>query len=526
MTRARRGDGGDRRQHAQVKADFQERMGALLGAELPAFLGSMQEPPVRGLRINPAKVSADELSGLLGVPLTPVPWSETGFVLPQDAPSLGWHPAIDCGLFYLQDPASMLAPAVLAPEPGWRVADVAAAPGGKTTDLAARVGDGGLVLANEVVHSRLRLLEGALDRWGSRAVVTSSASLDRLSGAWDGVLLDAPCTGEALFRRDPDAARQWSEASVLGNAKRQARLLDAVAPLVRPGGVLVYSTCSFELAEDEEQVARFLDRHAGLGARRRAGGCLAGARRALRRCGHRAHGARLAASLPGRRPVRGAASFAPARGPARELRARDAGRPDRAALAAWRAFREETLPGFEADERAITVRGDSLYLMPEGARGSRPPALPRPGLPLGRSRPGRFEPAHALATAVRSGRTGAARPVERRVPPRGDDPRPRPRRLGARLLRALGPRLGAAQPRRPRRTSSRRRCGGGPGLKRDRARRLVDQLAHLAHDHRQRREVEGAARAARPPASPGSAPSRGSRRSSPPPSRRCAAPRR
>src|SRR5205823_2837676 len=98
------------------------------------------DPPVRGLRINPAKVDAEELSALLGVSLEPVPWCHDGFVLPPDAPPLGLHPAIDCGLFYLQDPASMLAPALMAPQPGWRVADVAAAPGGKATDLAAGVG--------------------------------------------------------------------------------------------------------------------------------------------------------------------------------------------------------------------------------------------------------------------------------------------------------------------------------------------------------------------------------------------------
>src|SRR5215212_3425401 len=110
-------------------------MERLLGPdELPLFLASLEEPPVRGLRLNPAKTDADELFPLLGLPpLEPVPWSSggTGFLLPPGAPSLGLHPAIDCGLFYLQDPASMLAPEVLDPRPGWRVADVAAAPGGK-----------------------------------------------------------------------------------------------------------------------------------------------------------------------------------------------------------------------------------------------------------------------------------------------------------------------------------------------------------------------------------------------------------
>jgi 16S rRNA C967 or C1407 C5-methylase (RsmB/RsmF family)/NOL1/NOP2/fmu family ribosome biogenesis protein len=361
-------------------------MARVLGAELPAFLAAMEEPPVRGVRINPAKTDAAELSALLGVRLDPVPWSDTGFVLPPDAPSFGHHPAIDCGLFYLQDPASMVAPAVLAPGEGWRVADVAAAPGGKTTDLAARVGSGGLVLANEVVRSRLRLLEGALDRWGSREVVTSALDLDRLGGAWDGVLLDAPCTGEALFRRDPDAARGWSEASVLGNARRQARLLDAVAPLVRPGGVLVYSTCSFEPAEDEEQVASFLDRHAGweLEDERRI-------------WPHRDPGdGQFVARL-----VRSADADWLERG---WTRASAGGqRPDRSAIAAWRAFREETLPGFAADDGDLVQSGDRLYLSAGAASDLPLIDMSRPGLPLGRVRPGRFEPAPALATAIEPG---------------------------------------------------------------------------------------------------------------------------
>jgi NOL1/NOP2/fmu family ribosome biogenesis protein len=333
--------------------------------------------------VNPAKTDAVELASLLGVELAPVPWApETGFVLPADAPSLGFHPAIDCGLFYLQDPASMLAPAVMAPEPGWRVADVAAAPGGKATDLAARVGSSGLLLANEVVRPRLRLLESALDRWGSRAAVTASLPLERLAGSWDAVLLDAPCTGEALARRDPDATRGWSEASVQGNARRQAHLLDAVAPLVRRGGVLVYSTCSFEPAENEEQVADFVSRHAGwsLDDERRV-------------WPHRDGGdgqfvARLVRTEDG--PVREWATPRPERRK----------RPERAALAAWRAFRDEALPGFDLDEAAIHAAGDALYLLPEAGRDLPVDTLSRPGLRLGRARPGRFEPAHALATAI------------------------------------------------------------------------------------------------------------------------------
>jgi NOL1/NOP2/fmu family ribosome biogenesis protein len=273
------------------------------------------------------------------------------------------------------------------------VADVAAAPGGKTTDLAARVGPGGLVLANEVVRARLRLLESALDRWGSPAVVTCSMQIDRLPGRWDAVLLDAPCTGEALYRRDPDAARGWNEASVLGNAKRQSRLLDAAAPLVMPGGVLVYSTCSFEKAEDEEQVARFLGRHADweLDEAVIHNSLSRGeppAELTARIWPHRCPGdGQFVARL-----VRdGEAAESP------KQRARPAGK---AALAAWNAFREVTLPGFETHDEAVVTAGDALYLLPEAAGDIDLSALARPGLPLGRPRPGRFVPAPALATAV------------------------------------------------------------------------------------------------------------------------------
>src|SRR4051794_9996638 len=331
-------------------------MGALLGEELPAFVASLDDPPVRGLRINPAKVGADELAALLGLELTPVPWCDHGFVLPTGAPALGLHPAIDCGLFYLQDPASMLAPALMAPEAGSRVADVAAAPGGKATDLAARVGPAGLLLANEVVRPRLRLLEQVLDRWGSRSAVASSLPLDRLGGSWDGVLLDAPCTGEALVRRDPKARRHWSDASVAGNAKRQTRLLDAGAPLLRPGGVLVYSTCSFEPAENEEQVERFIERHPGWD--------LEDSRRVW----------------PHRDPGDGQFAARLVRTGESDERPWGRRRLQRADLAEWRAFRASSLPRLEIDEAAIVAAGDRLSLAPD------PALLPlaRPGPPLGR----------------------------------------------------------------------------------------------------------------------------------------------
>jgi NOL1/NOP2/fmu family ribosome biogenesis protein len=192
------------------------------------------------------------------------------------------------------------------------------------------------------------------------------------------VLLDAPCTGEALVRRDPAAERGWSDASVLGNARRQARLLDAVAPLVRPGGTLVYSTCSFEPAENEEQVSDFLERHDGEWELEQS----------ERVWPHRDPGdGQFAARL----------RFV-GDGAGRAWLGKGLGRPDRRTLEAWREFQRATLPGFEPDADAIVCRGDTLYVAPQPDAAF--PGLSRPGLPLGRSRPGRFEPAAGLATAL------------------------------------------------------------------------------------------------------------------------------
>jgi len=149
--------------------------------------------------------------------------------------------------------------------PGQRVLDLAAAPGGKATQIAARLGDDGVVVANEVQRGRVQALADNLDRWGSWRTVLAAETVaglaDRLPGAFDRVLLDAPCSGEGLFRRNPAAAAQWRPGHVRGSAERQRGLLADAARLVRPGGVLVYSTCTFAPEENEGQVARFLTTH-------------------------------------------------------------------------------------------------------------------------------------------------------------------------------------------------------------------------------------------------------------------------
>lgn len=406
---------------AMLPPAFLDRVRPLLPEGLDAFVSAFDLPRVRGLRLNPDKVGIDELRALLDVPLEPVPWCPTGYTFPSDR-SLGGHPAHLAGLFYLQEPSSMaVAEAVrpVAPRPGWSVIDLAAAPGGKTTHLSHLAGRDGLVVANEVIGSRLRPLHDNLDFWGARNVVTMSTALDDLGGSgvrFDAAVLDAPCSGEGLFRRHPESIREWSPDIVLGSARRQARLLTEAARLVRPGGVLVYSTCTFAVEENEERVAEFLTKVPGweLDRTTPAPGFAAGmslppapTERAVRLWPHRLAGegqffARLRRT--GDQPAELSAADEPARRKRRAGR-RPAGKPEPGKVTeaeirrAWQEFRARTTPGLEAPEERVLIRDDRAFLLPAT---SPVPAdrLARPGLPLGRLRPGRFEPHPALATAL------------------------------------------------------------------------------------------------------------------------------
>ncbi|MCX7852905.1 MAG: RsmB/NOP family class I SAM-dependent RNA methyltransferase [Caldilineales bacterium] len=245
---------------------FRARMKAWLGSEADAFLAGLDEAPRVGLRVNTLKVTVAGLRERLPWSATPVPWCAEGFVLSAEAePPPGRHPYHAAGLYYLQDPSAMAAAVLLDPQPGEWVLDLCAAPGGKATHLAARMADQGLLVANESVPARAAALVDNLERAGAtRILVTTAAATDlaaRWPGSFDRVLVDAPCSGEGMFRKSPVARREWSPAVVTGCALRQRHILDAAARLVRPGGRLLYATCTFAPEENEAVVAGFLRGH-------------------------------------------------------------------------------------------------------------------------------------------------------------------------------------------------------------------------------------------------------------------------
>lgn len=236
-------------------------MSQLLGQEFPLFLQALTGTDRSyGLRVNTLKLKPEELQQISPWELTPIPWSPEGFYYPAEARP-GPHPYYYAGLYYIQEPSAQAVTVLADPRPGERVLDLAAAPGGKTTHLAARMQGQGLLVSNEIDAGRVRGLLENVERWGASVVVVS-ASVDKLAESWgayfDKVVLDAPCSGEGMFRKDPEVVRHWGPGAPVRAAQVQRSLISSAGDLVRPGGVLVYSTCTFAPEENEQIIAGFL----------------------------------------------------------------------------------------------------------------------------------------------------------------------------------------------------------------------------------------------------------------------------
>jgi 16S rRNA C967 or C1407 C5-methylase (RsmB/RsmF family)/NOL1/NOP2/fmu family ribosome biogenesis protein len=238
-------------------------MEAQLGSDFAAFCATLQEQPKKALHINSIKTDRAELSELLNLPLPVLSENPDGASVPN-AFNPNATPLHAAGLFYMQEATAQapVASAALPEEPV--VLDLCAAPGGKSAQLAAKM-RGGVLFSNEIVPSRAEVLAGNLERMGVvNAIVTNSEPkplCERLKARCDLVLVDAPCAGEAMFRKDEQAVRDWSLEHVETCAVRQRAILEDAAKAVKPGGALVYSTCSFSPQENEETVRYFLDRH-------------------------------------------------------------------------------------------------------------------------------------------------------------------------------------------------------------------------------------------------------------------------
>ena len=248
----------------ELPAAFEKRMQDMLGAEYTAFRASYNEPHKRGIRLNTVKCTKEQLERALPFTLVQTPFSPLSFYAPTDT-KMATLPLYHAGAFYSQEPSASSAVTLLAPEPGDKVLDLCAAPGGKSTQIAALTGDTGLLWSNEVVRNRAAILSSNLERMGVRNTVVSSVYpemlAEKLGGYFDKVLVDAPCSGEGMFRRQPEARGEWDADSPHRCADRQMEILEQAAKMLRPGGTMVYSTCTFNYIENEGVLKRFLALH-------------------------------------------------------------------------------------------------------------------------------------------------------------------------------------------------------------------------------------------------------------------------
>lgn len=238
---------------------FIERMRQQLGDTFPTFLEHYATEPYVGLKVNTLKVSAAELQARFPYRLTPIPWAPDGFYYAPEA-AVTRHPYYYAGLYYIQEPSAMAPANALSPTPGMLCADLCAAPGGKSMHLATALEGAGVLVANDISEKRIKAVVRNIERFGiGNAVVLNEDPVriaDQLGPLFDAVLVDAPCSGEGMFRKDQRAVKSWEAYGPAECAPLQSRIADAAVAMLKPGGRMIYSTCTFAPEENEAQIER------------------------------------------------------------------------------------------------------------------------------------------------------------------------------------------------------------------------------------------------------------------------------
>ena len=376
---------------------FLERMKIQLGEEYEAFLTSLERPRAVALRFNPLKGEVPELPFVAD----PVPWEPRGFYYDPDSRP-GLHVFHEAGVYYLQEASAMAPVVLLDPKPGERVCDLCAAPGGKTTQIAGRMLGEGFLLCNEINPKRAKILGRNIERMAvANALVTNEHPANlarRYAGSFDKVLIDAPCSGEGMFRKEEAAVTDWSPETVEMCARRQAEILHSGAELVRPGGRLVYSTCTFAPEEDELAVAAFLESHPEFEPEIvEAPWFVPVPNGGHRMWPHKLLGEGHFAAVLHRKGEE-ECEFTPTQGTKLP--------------GEWVSFAKKL--DIDLPEGKALLFGETLYWVPEGMPDISRMKVERAGLELGTVKKGRFEPAHALALWLKDAKNVQNYPADSR----------------------------------------------------------------------------------------------------------------
>lgn len=379
-----------------LPASFLEEIQELLEDtnEYQAFLNSYQRERAYGLRYNPLKTERAIFEAEIPFSLTRIPWARDGYFGNREEQP-GKSPFHEAGAYYIQEPSAMAVADLLEAKPGEVICDLCGAPGGKSTQIAGAMNQEGLLVSNEIMPARAKILSQNMERMGVRNAVVINEPPERMAALFpvffDKILVDAPCSGEGMFRKNPEAVREWSREQVKICSERQLFILNQAKEMLKPGGVLVYSTCTFNKEEDESVIAAFLAENPDfsivplVAENGISEGKLAGTIRlwphllqgeghfAAKLCkkeGPFANGTRMA--LPEKR---------------REI------------VGLFQEFCDMYL-NVKLEGNVVAFK-DELYLLPKQMRTLNGIKIARAGLHLGTNKKNRFEPSHALALSLK-----------------------------------------------------------------------------------------------------------------------------
>lgn len=381
---------------------FVNRMREELQGEAEAFFKSYEENRFQGLRVNEWKISVEDFLARETFSLEPVPWCRTGFYYKEEERP-GRHVWHEAGAYYIQEPSAMSAASLLEARPGERILDLCAAPGGKSSQIASQMRGEGILVVNEIHPARARILSQNMERMGVPNVLVCNETPEKLAarfeGYFDRILCDAPCSGEGMFRKDEQAISQWSPEHVRMCADRQYGILLEAEKMLKPGGRLVYSTCTFAKEENEEVIERFLEAcpwmetDLSVEAPWFSRGCIPGTFRLwphhLKGEGHGVAVLKKSEKSPSEEHT------------------------EQEPVISWeenrklKAFHEWEKQGLAEPLRGSCLFfGDQLYQVPKDCPSLKGLRILRPGLQLGEQKGKIFKPSHALAMALRPQEAG------------------------------------------------------------------------------------------------------------------------
>ena len=383
---------------------FEEKMRALLGEEFEDYIACYEEPRYYGLRVNTRKISVTEFLKICPFEIRSIPWIENGFYYDGEKEAPAKHPYYFAGLYYLQEPSAMTPASRLPIEPGDKILDVCAAPGGKATELGSRLGSEGILAANDISNSRAKGLLKNMEVFGIGNMLVLSEEPGRLleyfPEYFDKILIDAPCSGEGMFRKDKKMIKAWEEHGPEFFSKIQRSIITQAAQMLKPGGMLLYSTCTFDAAENECTIEYLLKKYPEFKIKELKSyeGFADGMpevtkskspdfKKTVRIFPHKMHG----------------------EGHFLALLQKGQAEPEETRTSGNKAVKEmpEELRVFfrnidmKLDPKRLDIHGERVYYMPEGLPDVRGIRFLRTGLLLGELKKKRFEPSQALAMSLK-----------------------------------------------------------------------------------------------------------------------------